>query len=118
MDYMVGGFLSMPFSLVTALVGFSGLYLDKRLSTETRLVTLWLFLTLMPVLFVESWAQWRIIYLMPIQVLSGLGIYYLCQALALPSRGERQGLMIFFLVAAVITMFNYLLRSAAFIPSF
>jgi hypothetical protein len=115
MDYMVGGFTSLPIFYTTALIGFFGLNLDKGLSSEVRLLILWFGATLGPLLFAEQWLQWRLIYLMPFQVMSGLGTYYICSPIIHSNRLRL--LMLLFVSATIGTLFNYVLVSVAFIPS-
>jgi hypothetical protein len=116
MNYMVGGFLSAPY-IVFAFIGFWGLAVHKGSSTSLRLLSLWLAATFTPILFVEQWLQWRLVYLMPIQVLSGLGVYYLCCFMARISKERRLVLLTLIVCATLLTMFNYLLTSVRFIPS-
>jgi hypothetical protein len=117
MDYMVGGFMSAPILYVASLIGFSALSLEKGNSRSTRLISIWLAITITPILIAEQWLQWRLIYLTPTQLLPGLGVYYLTRLL-LESRGKaRMGLTMLILSTIVLAMFNYLLRNVAFLPS-
>lgn len=117
MNYMVGGFMSVPIFYVMALVGFSCLQLDKGSSSESRLLVLWLAITSIPLLFVEQWIQWRLIYLMPTQVLSGLGAYYISHAMYHAHEKLGRPLFTVYLFTIILVLFDYLLRSANFIPS-
>jgi len=117
MSYMVGGFMSAPIFYITALLGFSCLCLNKGASGGTRLVSLWLVTTSIALLFAEQWLQWRLIYSMPIQTLSGLGAYYASHFLFNIEEDARPALLVIFICALVLAMFNYLLRNVSFIPS-
>jgi len=117
MNYMVGGFLSAPIFYLAAVIGFQFLIWDRGASRGMKLLTFWLVTTFIPLLFVEQWVQWRLIDLMPIQILSGAGVYYLSNVAA--STGQKAGkiLAIIFVMAVTFALFNYLLRNVSFIPS-
>jgi hypothetical protein len=117
MDYMVGGFMSAPILYISALIGFLGLWLDKGNSSGTRLVSVWLAVTWLPILLAEQWLQWRLIYLIPIQLLMGLGVYYISSSISKTGDNMRATLTALLLSAIILAMFNYLLRNVSFIPS-
>ncbi|MEM2902743.1 MAG: hypothetical protein QXO32_08470 [Candidatus Bathyarchaeia archaeon] len=117
MDYMVGGFMSAPILYLASLIGFSALSLEKGNSRATRLASIWLAITITPILLAEQWLQWRLIYITPIQLLSGLGVYYLTRFLINSHERSQRGLAILILLTIILAMFNYLLRNVAFLPS-
>ena len=116
MDYMVGGFTSAPIIYFTGLVGCIFLYKSWRLLLGSKLLFAWLVITSIPLLFAEQWIQWRLIYLMPIQVLSGLGVYYVSFFLISAKTRASTGLEFTLVCTVLVALVNYLLSSVKFIP--
>lgn len=117
MDYMVGGFMSASIFYLTGLLGCMLLYKSRRLLTGSKLLFAWLAVTSIPLLFAEQWIQWRLIYLMPIQVLSGLGVYYVSFFLISAKTRASTGLVFTLVCTVLVALVNYLLSSVEFLPA-
>ena len=112
----VGGFYAGPLVHFLAMVGaLQGSY--KR--SFERLLYSWLIPTSIIFPLITSLDQWRILYLMPIQILTGLGAYKLAEkANFLSPRQEVEGSHAmfrlfrgFFLCSIILSLFNYTARS-------
>jgi len=112
----VGGFLASPVIYLLALLGaFQGGY---RRSFQ-RLLYSWLIPTSIVFVLITELDQWRILYLMPIQILVTLGIFQLTRTagLLLSNQDTDRSLMILrlfkgcVLCLAILSLFNYTARS-------
>jgi len=112
----VGGFYASPLVYFLAIVG--ALQGSFRRSFE-RLLYSWLIPTSIIFPLITSLDQWRIPYLMPIQILTGFGVYKLIEkASVLSPRQEAEGRRAIsrlfrgsFLCFIILSLFNYTARS-------
>ena len=118
LNYMVGGFMSAPVFYLAGLVGFVGLYVSDKSSARLRILCTWSAATSIPLLFAEQWIEWRLIYLMPIQILAGLGVYYVSAILISSKTRACSRLVPILICVAAAAMLNYLMRNVSFIPTF
>ena len=118
LNYMVGGFMSAPVFYLAGLVGFVGLYVSDKTSARLRILCTWSAATSIPLLFAEQWIEWRLIYLMPIQILAGLGVYYVSAILISSKTRACSRLVPILICVAAAAMLNYLMRNVSFIPTF
>jgi len=122
--YYVGGFFANP---LTYLLGFLGVFrLSRHESCSSRILLLWLALTSVGSVLMDSWYQWRLLYLLPFQIFALFGLKVLidiARSLSLNvyhGRRAKVSLLLEFLLALVVllSLFNYALRSVNFlIPS-
>jgi len=114
-QYYVGGFITNPVIILFAIVG---LLVVKKFDEKLRLFLLsMLIVTSIPLVLVGSWWQWRLLYMIPYQILAVLGIVGVSQKLM--EAGGRlawlcQSLL---MVTVLLSSFNYALRSLNFVPS-
>jgi len=114
-DYL-GGFLASP--LIYLLASIGALQGGYRRSFE-RLLYSWMIPTSIVFLLTRSIDQWRMLYLMPIQILAALGVFQLIKAagLPLPEQETRRGYVmtklfkILLLCLIILSLFNYAARS-------
>ena len=123
--YYVGGFFGNP---LIYLLGFLGAFRLSRVgSPSSRILFSWLALISAGSVLMDSWYQWRLLYLLPFQVFALFGLQILvgmARSLSLDVRDARRGegsflLFEFLLVLIVLlSLFNYALRSLNYlIPS-
>jgi len=123
--YYVGGFFGTP---LLYLLGFLGAFRLKRVGSPlSRILFLWLALISAGSVLMDSWYQWRLLYLLPFQVFAIFGLQILirmARSLSLDVRHAHRGkgsflLFEFLLVLVVLlSLFNYALRSLNYlIPS-
>ena len=122
--YYVGGFFANP---LIYLLGFLGVFrLSKLGGCSSRILLLWLALTSVGSVLMDSWYQWRLLYLLPFQIFALFGLKVLIDIARSLSLGVYHGrrakgsLLLEFLLALVVllSLFNYALRSINFlIPS-
>jgi len=123
--YYVGGFFGTP---LLYLLGFLGAFRLKRVGSPlSRILFSWLALISAGSVLMDSWYQWRLLYLLPFQVFALFGLQILvgmARSLSLDVRDARRGegsflLFEFLLVLIVLlSLFNYALRSLNYlIPS-
>jgi len=123
--YYVGGFFGNP---LIYLLGFLGMFrLSRSWSCSSRILFSWLALISVGSVLVDSWYQWRLLYLLPFQVFAVFGLQTLVDmagSLSLDvyraDRGKASPLLFEFLLVLVVllSLFNYALRSLNYlIPS-
>ena len=123
--YYVGGFFGNP---LIYLLGFLGAFKLLRIgSCSSRILVSWLALVSVGSILVDSWYQWRILYLLPFQVFASFGLkalIYAARSLSLRAlyahRGDGSSPLFEFLLGLVVllSLFNYALRSLNYlIPS-
>jgi len=112
----LGGFLASP--LIYLLASIGALQGGYRRRFE-RLLYSWLIPTSIVFLLTRSIDQWRMLYLMPIQILAALGVFQLIKGagLLLPEQKTRRGYVmtklfkILLLCLIILSLFNYAARS-------
>lgn len=122
--YYVGGFFANP---LIYLLGFLGMFkLSRYESCTGRILLLWVGLISVGSVLMDSWYQWRLLYLLPFQILALFGLNVLidiARSLSLNvyhGRRAKGSLLLEFLLTLVVllSLFNYALRSINFlIPS-
>jgi len=123
--YYVGGFFGNP---LIYLLGFLGAFRLLRVrNCSSRILFSWLALVSIGSVLVDSWYQWRLLYLLPFQVFALFGLQILvdiARSLSIDvrhaHRGEGSSLLLEFLLlsVALLSLFNYALRSVNYlIPS-
>jgi hypothetical protein len=123
--YYVGGFFGNP---MIYLLGFLGAFRLLRVgSCSSRILFSWLALISAGSVLMDSWYQWRLLYLLPFQVFALFGLQMLVDMAGSFSldvrrahKGERSSLLFELLLALIIllSLFNYALRSLNYlIPS-
>lgn len=123
--YYVGGFFGSP---IIYLLGFLGAFRVLKVGgNPSRVLFSWLALISAGSVLVDSWYQWRLLYLLPFQVFVGLGLQTLAdvgRSLSLEFRRTDRdrgsyGIFEFLLVLVVLlSLFDYTLRSLNYlIPS-
>ncbi|MBS7623089.1 Ig-like domain repeat protein [Candidatus Bathyarchaeota archaeon] len=114
-QYYVGGFIANPAVILLAIAGLTvGGRFDKNLGVFLFSM---LMVTSIPLILVGSWWQWRLLYMIPYQVLATLGIQGISQKISEPGDGSGrlcQGLL---MMTILLSSFNYALRCLNFIPS-
>ena len=123
--YYVGGFFGNP---LIYLLGFLGAFRFLRVEgCSSRVLFSWLALVSAASVLMDSWYQWRLLYLLPFQVFAVFGLQILvdiARSLSLDvhsvHRDEGSSLLFKFLLLLVVllSLFNYALRSLNYlIPS-
>jgi len=123
--YYVGGFFGNP---LIYLLGFLGAYRISRVGgCSSRILFSWLALISAGSVLMDSWYQWRLLYLLPFQVFALFGLQILidmARSLSLNVQhahgGKGSSLLFEFLLVLVVllSLFNYALRSLNYlIPS-
>ncbi|MEM2990383.1 MAG: hypothetical protein QXQ02_04285, partial [Halobacteria archaeon] len=114
-QYYVGGFLANSPILILSI---AGLYSLRKYSEQLgSIFNLLLVAMSLPLLFVDSWWQWRLIYMVPYQVPATFGTLAILNNFSgLNVLSERTWKSLL-LSAITIVMLNYSLRCLNFIPS-
>ncbi|MGQ9542727.1 MAG: hypothetical protein ACUVTM_01370 [Candidatus Bathyarchaeia archaeon] len=114
-QYYVGGFLANPPMLLLTILGLYNLRgCDEQLSSIFNSL---LIVTSLPLLFVDSWWQWRLIYVVPYQIPATFGTATILRKLTgLNNRSDNVYKTLLLLIVTLV-MFNYSLRCLNFIPS-
>jgi len=114
-QYYVGGFIANP---VVILFAIMGLVVARKFDEKLHLFLLsMLIVTSIPLVLVGSWWQWRLLYMIPYQVLAVLGIIGASQKLMEPGGRLARLCQSLLMVTVLLASFNYALRSLNFIPS-
>jgi len=123
--YYVGGFFGNP---LMYLLGFLGVFRLSRVGSPlSRILFSWLALISAGSVLMDSWYQWRLLYLLPFQMFALFGLQILVDIAGSLSmdvhtshRGGGSSLLFKFLLVLVVllSLFNYALRSLNYlIPS-
>jgi len=123
--YYVGGFFGNP---LVYLLGFLGTFKLLKIDTcSSRILFSWLALVSVGSVIVDSWYQWRLLYLLPFQIFAVFGLRVLADvagSLSLdvhsPDRGKSCSIVfeLLFVLVVSLSLFNYALRSLNYlIPS-
>lgn len=123
--YYVGGFFG---NALVYLLGFLGAFRLSRIGSYSRRIMLsWLALISIGSVLMDSWYQWRLLYLLPFQVFATFGLQILVDMAGSSSldvrhadRGKASLLLFKFLLVLIVllSLFNYALRSLNYlIPS-
>ena len=114
-QYYVGGFLANPPILILSIVG---LYSLRKYSEQLSLFfNLLLILMSLPLLFVDSWWQWRLIYMVPYQIPATLGTLTILRNFSSLNILSKRTWKSLFISTITFMMLNYSLRCLNFIPS-
>jgi len=121
--YYVGGFFGNPIIYLLGFLGVSRLL--RAGSCSSRILFSWLALISAGSVLVDSWYQWRLLYLLPFQVFALFGLQILLDMTRSLSidvhhthRREVSSLLFELLLVSVVllSLFNYALRSLTLIP--
>ena len=114
LKFYVGGFFAAPSFLLLALLAAPVLSARKP---PLRLFAAWLLVGAFLLPVSGEWLKWRILHLMPLQALSGLGFAFLLGSLR--TEGASSKLLGAALASAILLQsLNYALRCALFIPEY
>lgn len=114
-QYYVGGFIANPVIILLAIIGLAASRrFDKRLSL---LLLSMLIITSIPLLLLGSFWQWRLLYVIPYQVLAVIGTAWMSQKIAAADSRFATLCQSLLMVTILLSSFNYALRSLNYIPS-
>lgn len=109
--YYMGGYFTNPLSWVLATIG---VYLLMRVDRPyTRIVLSWLTVTALPIVFGNFVAQSRLLYILPLDFLSALGLCSVWEFIEGSGNRERKVLAYLFALFVLLVYLNYGFRSAA-----
>gem|GEM_PF-2408931 len=111
LKFYVGGFFITPLIYLLGLASTPLIFKNKILF---KLFTAWFITTLLLLIFSDLWLKWRILYLMPFQILSGLGYIVIMKNLHKTSLTFKT----LFSTAIFLQLFNYTLQCLLFIPEY
>jgi hypothetical protein len=114
-QYYVGGFIANPGVILLAIAGLAvaGRF-DRNLGAFFFSM---LMVTSVPLILVGSWWQWRLLYMIPYQVLAILGMQGVSQKIFESGDGLGRLCRSLFMMTILLSSFNYALRCLNFIPS-
>jgi len=121
--WYVGGFMAMPLAFILGLFGVMSVRDMKE--DFNRMVLSFLLPISVGFVLVDSWYQWRFMYILPLEVYMALGVSFLTRRfykIATQYGGEgkkwRKLFLILFVAVIVLSFMNYAFRSLSFlIPS-
>jgi len=105
--FFAGGYFNNLSALVLAIVG--SWWLTRQKGSSRGILLAWLSMGTIPTLFVDFWLNERIFYVLPIQVLSTAGLWFLSS----PSNLNRKFLPKVLISSFILLNLNYALRSVA-----
>jgi hypothetical protein len=111
LKFYVGGFFIAPLIYLLGLASASLIFKNKIL---LKLFSAWFITTLPFLIFSDLWLKWRILYLMPFQILSGLGYAFIMKNICKASLKFK----ILFSTVIFLQLFNYTLQCLLFIPEY
>jgi hypothetical protein len=116
MRYYVGALFSYPLVLILSALGAISMALSY--SGRARLPIAWLFATSIITILVQSWFQWRVLYLVPFELLASVGITSILRILdriiKINDRHDARiltALKILFVAVILLDFVNYGLRA-------
>jgi hypothetical protein len=122
LTYYIGGFFATPHVyLLTALGAIS---IRDFKSSFNRLLASWLFVPSIIAVLMDSWFQWRLLYVLPCPILTALGLSCIIEKLEKSSlfmdytkADEKLLTLLKFLLTSltVLLLFNYTLRSMSYL---
>ncbi|MBS7655950.1 hypothetical protein KEJ50_05570 [Candidatus Bathyarchaeota archaeon] len=110
LKFYVGGFFIAPIIYLIGLTAAPIIFKEKIL---LKLFASWFIVTFFLLVFSDLWLKWRILYLMPFQILSCLGYIYLMKIF-----NKALLLKITLTTALFLQLFNYTLQCMLFIPEY
>ncbi len=111
LETYVQSLLADPLQYALALVGaFS---LPKMRRGFALAVASWMTVPGLAALFVTPWYQWRLLYALPLGLLSGLGLTLLAEVFGAENSRAAKALVISSVVVVVLAMLNHTLRAIA-----
>ena len=113
--YYVGGFIANPPIILIAIIG---LVFSRRFGQHVSLLlSSILLVTSTPLLFVGSWWQWRLLYMVPYQLPAVFGVAMASQGIT-RSNGRLAGLCrLLFMLVVLLASLCYSLRCLNYVPS-
>jgi len=103
--YYVGGYFTQPLALFLALMGTY--VLVRREDPGSRILIAWLSVVALPLFFGSFMVQSRILYDLPLDVLSAIGLYSILGVLHGKGGRENRVLTYLFLAWVLLVYFNY-----------
>jgi hypothetical protein len=120
----VGGLLGYPLAIVLGLAGI--IFMAKSGLTASPFLMGWLFVTSITTLMLDSWYQWRVLYVIPFEIFAAIAIAGILATLGRISKANRptivpsvlltDSLQILFVILIVLDSLNYATRAAASLP--
>jgi len=117
LKFYIGGFFDTPLFYLLCLFGI--LNIPKAKKIFKLFLMIWLMVCSLLITFSSLWMVWRILYLMPFQILAGLGINWLTSfMLAYESSSKILKIAYGLLISLIILIvFNYALRGIGLLLS-
>ncbi|MEM3062361.1 MAG: hypothetical protein QW303_02275 [Nitrososphaerota archaeon] len=114
LKFYVGGFFDAPLLYFLALIGVVNIL--KAKSVSKPLFTAWLIVCSLFAILSSLWMLWRILYLMPLQILAGLGVAWLASMLNDSSKAAKPA-YIMLISLIIFNILNYTLRGIGLLLS-
>lgn len=123
MNFYVGSLLAYPLILIIAVIG--GVSMARSNSQHARPISAWLIVASVSAILLDSWFQWRVLYLVPFEVLAAIGIVFLFSTIDRAIRPNRLGsentrllqmIKLFLLIVVIMDFMNYSLRADLILP--
>jgi len=114
-QYYVGGFFANSILILLSIIGA---VTARRLNAQfSSILASMLLITSVPLLFVGSWWQWRLLYDIPYHILAVFGFYAISNRIATSQCTSVKFCNVLLAVTILLASFNYSLRCLNYIPS-